>query len=100
MARKQPNPRFWIALAVVFVLGILPLVLVMSRGVSAGDTFWDTVTGEEALDALLGTLRLSIGTTLLALLIGAPLAWLTGVRVKRHRLKPGLADPVDLRVHV
>ncbi len=74
--RRRFEPRFWIALAAVFVLGILPLVLVLSRGVSSG-AFWETVTSEEAVDAVLGTLQLSAGTTLLALLIGAPLAWLT-----------------------
>jgi iron(III) transport system permease protein len=61
----------------VLVLGILPLVFVVLRAVRSGDAFWPTVTSRPALDALVATLRLSLGTTILAVLLGAPFAWLT-----------------------
>lgn len=75
--RSRSTGRYWLALVSVTVLGVLPLLLVVQRAVTSGPVFWATVTGGEAQDALLGTLRLCVGTTLLALLIGTPLAWLT-----------------------
>lgn len=69
--------RFWIALVAILVLGILPLGLVVKRALGAGDVFWETVLSADALDALLATLHLAVGTTVLALLLGAPAAWLT-----------------------
>jgi iron(III) transport system permease protein len=77
VARLPKGSGFWLALAAVVVLGILPLALVIAEGVRSGDVFTETLTAPETLDALGGTLRLSLGTTVLALLIGAPLAWLT-----------------------
>ncbi len=67
----------WSALAAVVLLGIAPLAFVVLQGAKSGAAFFDAVTSADALDALIGTLRLAVGTSLLAVLIGAPLAWLT-----------------------
>ncbi|MDF1700345.1 MAG: iron ABC transporter permease [Planctomycetota bacterium] len=75
--RRPGRVRFWLALGAVVVLGILPLALVVKKAAGAGDIFWETVTSADALDALFATLRLALGTTLVALLLGAPSAWLT-----------------------
>ncbi len=75
--RRTARGRFAFAACAVLILGVLPLVLVVSRAVRTGGAFWDTVTGNEAWDALLGTLQLSVGTTLLAVVLGTTLAWLT-----------------------
>ena len=74
--RARGRARFWIASLAIFVLGVLPLLLVLRKALGAGDVFTETVFSEDALDALLATLHLALGTTLLALLLGAPAAWL------------------------
>jgi iron(III) transport system permease protein len=65
------------ALAAILVFGILPLAAVVYRAATSGATFVDTVTSTRAWEALANTLWLCLGTTTLALLLGAPLAWLT-----------------------
>lgn len=77
MRARRPGRLFWPALVVVLLLGTLPLLRVALRAAESGDAFLETLGGEEAWRALLGTLRLSLGTTALALLIGTPLAWLS-----------------------
>ena len=67
---------FWIGLGLVGVVGVAPLALVLVRGLSDGGVFLDTVTSAGAWVALRGTLILSTGAALLAVVVGTPLAWL------------------------
>ena len=62
--RARTTGRYWLAFASITVLGVLPLLLVMQRAATSGPLFWQTVTGDEAKDALLGTLRLCVQQTL------------------------------------
>ncbi len=75
--RSRARGRFVAALAAIALLGVLPLVLVLTKAAASLDLFWTTVTGDEAWDAMLGTLHLSVATTLLAVVLGTTLAWLT-----------------------
>lgn len=75
--RARGRLRFWIAFGAVFLLGIVPLGYVVRKALAAGPVFVETVFSRDAWDALLATLHLSLGTTLLALLLGAPAAWFT-----------------------
>ncbi len=75
--RGQARGRYWLTLVAVVILGVLPLLLLVVRALGSGAVFWDTLTEPETLDALKGTLHLAVGTTILALLLGAPAAWLT-----------------------
>ena len=77
MRRAHRSGWFLPTAVVVLVVGVLPLALVVQRGLSAGDVFWSTVTSADAWIALRGTLVLSLGAALLAVLLGSPLAWLT-----------------------
>ena len=67
---------FWSALVGVAVLGLLPLGLVVREAGTDGDAWIETVTSDLAYDAFLETLQLATATTIFALLIGAPIAWL------------------------
>ncbi|MDA1195361.1 MAG: iron ABC transporter permease [Planctomycetota bacterium] len=73
----RPRARFLAAALAVGVLGVWPLALVAGRAMEDLALFWRTVAGPEAREALVGTLVLSCGATLVALLLGAPAAWLT-----------------------
>ncbi len=75
--RSRARGRFLCAVAAVAVLGILPLGLVISRALESDSQLLETVSSPEAVDALLGTLHLSVGTTLFAVVLGTTLAWLT-----------------------
>ncbi|MAG56504.1 MAG: hypothetical protein CMJ83_09450 [Planctomycetes bacterium] len=66
---------FWVAAALVVIVGILPLARVAWEG--AGDGWWDVVLDEESRSALVATLKLALATTALALLIGGAFAWLS-----------------------
>ena len=76
MTRRAPA---WFAVAALAVagLGLLPLVLVLSKAATNGDVLAETLQSSQAWRALRATLELSLATTALALLLGAPLAWLT-----------------------
>ena len=69
--------RFGLALGAALLFGILPLLAVVMRAVRDTDVFLDVVTSAKAWEAVANTLWLCAGTTALAILIGAPLAWLT-----------------------
>lgn len=78
MRRPGRSPLLFAGVAgAVLLVGVLPLALVVRRGVSEGSAFLDAVTSRDAWVALRGTLVLSTGATLLAVVVGAPLAWLT-----------------------
>lgn len=76
LLRRIPIP-YAAAWALVVVLGVLPLVLVAIRALEHPDVLSSVLGGEAAWEAAWGTLRLAVYTTLIAVLIGAPLAWLT-----------------------
>jgi iron(III) transport system permease protein len=62
--------------ALVFVVGVLPLVLVVGRALADPAVLRDAWSASETWRATLATLRLSTGSALLAVVIGTPLAWL------------------------
>jgi iron(III) transport system permease protein len=81
--------RLWFAavFALVFVVGVLPLLLVVRRAFADPAILSEALSAPETWRAALATLRLSGGTALLATLIGAPLAWLvTRTDLPRGRL--------------
>jgi len=59
----------------VLLLGVLPLALVASK--AAGAVFVETIQAPETWDAVVGTLRLAVGTTIGAVVLGTALAWIT-----------------------
>lgn len=75
----SPSSRatFLAAQAAVLVLGILPLAYVLARALGDLGTVADTLASAAVWKAAWGTLRLAVYTTLIAIGLGAPLAWLT-----------------------
>ncbi|MDJ0976138.1 MAG: iron ABC transporter permease [Planctomycetota bacterium] len=65
------------AACVVLVFGIVPLLFVLLRAVTNPGEFTATLGNPSVLEAATGTLRLALYTTGIAVVLGAPLAWLT-----------------------
>lgn len=78
--RTLPVPgrrAFWIAAAVLLVLGVHPVLrVVLEAGCGGGAGFRGALADEGALEALGTTARLALATTALAVLIGTAVAWL------------------------
>jgi iron(III) transport system permease protein len=75
--RVGPRWSFALAALALLVLGVLPLLSVAVRALAPGAPWAETLANPATGRAVLGTLRLATGTTVLAVLLGAPLAWLT-----------------------
>ncbi|MCP5070586.1 MAG: iron ABC transporter permease [bacterium] len=92
MARRRVPPAYLAAFALVVLLGVLPLGCLLMQAAGNTDAVGAVLKEGVVWDAALGTLRLALFTTLIAVVLGAPLAWLTtrtdvpGARVCRPLL--------------
>lgn len=76
LMRRIPLP-YGASWLLVLAVGVLPLLYVVGQALGSPDVFGDVLSGDAAWEAASGTLRLALLTTLIAVLIGVPLAWLT-----------------------
>jgi iron(III) transport system permease protein len=74
----QPHPVLWLAAAGVAILVSLPLTYLAIRATGAGvDKIWDILLRPRTHEIFLGSAALAISVTLLSVVIGVTLAWLT-----------------------
>ena len=73
---RMPWPLLTLAL---FVTGLvlLPPVYLVLRATESG-TLWQSLTRDSTIDALTRTIQLTVAVTVTSIILGVPLAWLTG----------------------
>lgn len=77
MTRRGLPPAYLAAFVLVVALGTLPLGFLLAQAAGGLEAASGILQESAVWDAALGTLRLALLTTLIAVVIGTPLAWLT-----------------------
>ena len=77
MHLRSARPAFLVAAVLVGIVGVAPLLAVVVRALRHPDVLTSMLSASIVWEAAWGTLRLAVVTTVVAVGIGAPLAWLT-----------------------
>jgi len=75
MSKHSGRSVFWVAMAAVVVFGVLPLGAVAAQALGGG-VLSETLAAGDSLEALWNTIVLAVGTSVFALALGTPIAWL------------------------